>query len=312
VKQVYFFLTYQKLTLCIDPRDQRPENLSFWGLEAVVFQIQPIELLELSKSLRAVDINLFASLRDKLGNEEASKIALNFYHTKMEVTKDHATDLCIIGNQLDALQRCLMTFGMSLDTLFRFKDGIRLAIRDVIERYITFVRPRQFGSHNDVSGSMFQLIAIDFQMQIDRVFMQVCGNHIDTAEAMVMALNRIPDVGPDSTLSTQFIALKIQHHTVTPPHKGDGKTGKQTRRDAQRERSAARQEKNTSVNSVSPTSQPSPHTDKYLCAFYLSDKGCSRSPCDRDHRLPTSPEDKESVKKFFQIRKKTHTQVLGN
>jgi hypothetical protein len=71
---------------------------------------------------------------------------------------------------------------------------------------------------------MFQAIATHFQTQLDNVFMQVYGDHIDSVDGVVYALNRIPNVDADSPLMIQFIALKIQH-AATLPKNNDKKNG---------------------------------------------------------------------------------------
>jgi hypothetical protein len=217
-------ITYHKLTASASPGAHtaieelyEETDLEFWGLDSFRTQIQPIELIELTKTWGAVDVNKFASVDDKFGSDMAETEAARFFSVKMVYDNTLQADVTIIGNNVEALRRCMLGFSMALDSVYRFKESARVAIKAIVERYIKFVRNRHYyGPNSSTSGKMFQVIAKHFQQEINKIYMKVYGGAITTETAMVNAFNLIPELHQDSKLAIEFLAMRVQHNTVTP------------------------------------------------------------------------------------------------
>ena len=185
---------------------------------------------------------------------------------------------------------------------------MRVAIKATVERYIKFVRNRHYGPNSSTSGKMFQVIAKHFQQEINKIYMKVYGGAMTTEAATVNAFNLIPELHQDSKLAIEFLAMRVQHSTVTPERDASPTQLEQARREQQRERQREINGKKLATSTDKAKIEPSAGKPKIkvtdgedspICSFNLTEKGCVKADCTRGHREPASEADKEAVKAFF-------------
>jgi hypothetical protein len=286
-------IIYQKLTAS-PPADV----LSFWELPSYRAQLQPIQLIELGKSWNAVNINIFASADDKFGATHAENEARKFFHTKMEIEPSLLPDLNIIGNSIVNLSNCLRMFGMTLDVLYELTTTVRDAIKGVIQRYIAFIRPHHPGPQSAISGKMFQIIAQDFQTELNKAYLQVYGGAIDSEAQFVTALSTIPDTSSNTKLAVDILRMQVAHQEPAMNTPRLDRTPKKA--------------KQVAIVTPGPAATPTIATTSpttWLCGYHLSDKKCLKPNCGRPHRSPVTDAEKAIVKKFFDSNR-THKQVV--
>ena len=267
----------------------------------------------MGKSWSAVPIETFASLCDKHGTKKGELESRKYFHTSTEVDTNLRVDSSIIGHSLDHLQRCLLMFAMTLAVVFDLRPCITVALKGVIERYMTFIGPHHAGPQDPVSGRMCQRIATDCQTELNKAYMRVYGEVTKSTDAFTDALDSIPDTSTSSQLSIDILLLRLATQKDIPPRNDNADNTRVPKR------RNGRDDKQT-VNAGTANTGPPPPSNigtqvaqkNMICGYYLSDKGCQtqKHPCRREHRAPKTEAEKKAAALFFTQRPTTHKQII--
>jgi hypothetical protein len=268
-------------------------------------QIQPAHLLSLVTSWGAVPLPYFASLEDKYDLATTRARVLTFAaNTDTQVDSSIPVDLDIIGSNVHSFENALRNYGHTLSCLFDLKPDIAQALRKVFDRTVEFLTPRLKGPHSSQTKDMLSYMGSYVQQEMAFFYARILATRNELASTVLtQSLESLPDLTPHSQLTIDIMSIAVRADTKPVHPKPDIQKSKKNKRDTTAKAS-------TSHTSSAPQAQPRPvqstpapvSPSSALCGWYLSDRGCSKSPCSHPHRAPTTA-DADEVRKFFAFRK---------
>jgi hypothetical protein len=275
-----------------------------WGKPGHM-QIQPAHLLSLVTSWGAVPLPYFASLEDKYDITTTRARVLTFAaNTETQVDATIPVDLDIIGTNVHYFGNALRNYGHTLSCLFDLKPDIAKALRKVFERTVEFITPRLKGPQSLQTKEMLNYLGSHIQQEMAFFYARILATRNEiSSTALTQSLDSIPDLHPHSQLSIEIMSIAVRADAKHVNPKPDNQKPKKNKRDTTAKASNNQNPPAPQAQSrpVQGTKAPASPTIT-LCGWYLSDKGCSKTPCLHPHRAPTTA-DAEEVRKFFAFRK---------
>ena len=269
-------------------------------------QIQPAHLLSLVTSWGAVPLPYFASLEDKYDLATTRARVLTFAaNTDTQVDTSIPVDLDIIGSNVHSFDNALRNYGHTLSCLFDLKPNIAQALRNVFNRTVEFITPRLKGPHSTQTKDMLSYMGSYVQQEMAFFYARILATRNElSSTVLTQSLESLPDLTPHSQLSIDIMSIAVRADTKPVHPKPEIQKSKKNKRDTAAQASNSHTSSAYQAQPRPVQSTPAPISlTPTLCGWYLSDKGCSRSPCSYPHRAPTTA-DADEVRKFFALRKK--------
>jgi hypothetical protein len=265
------------------------------------------------QNIMSVDIRAFADLLHKHTRPSADAIcdSLILHEDKLG---EHKDDLQIIGGYLDRLQSCLKNFCATIDVLFRLRTALRDGLKAMLERVLSLATSFHMGPLDCSTPTLYHYFASRFQHAFAQGYGLVRSGHVRDAAALLIVLERFPDLGHLSTLTMELYSIRS---TSRSPDCLPGASTARSSDDAA-ERPGKKKGKSTSelprqaaLSTPLAVALPSKAPDakpKLLCGYFNSAEGCNKPPkeCRHAHRLPTSDADREYLSSFFSRNPRRH------